>query len=505
MSGTPRRISRWLADSLRLVVAFGYWNLRKSAYVARGRTGRCPCQNPSDDDIPGRVRCDAVAHWRNPARFRVVCPLLVRNEAAREWCCAVDHRGVRPFWGRAAAWAAGALAAAYVAGVLAVLVFLRFVADTPVGLVQVAWPPRWPEIRRVQADAFYGRAMAAFREGRLSEAHLALVSARARFPDHYGASLLLGQIALFRGGFLFGDEYFAGLLASNPERRFQTAVTYHDTLLALGRLEVLAAFALRMAGEDRDRAAFWVRTLVLVLRRHPDAGRFAGQHREELARLAPQARLLVEAEVRLAAADRGTAVDRLRTPFHEPLNPTYMLLQVERLAELGRGGDAQVLLDFYGPALGAFETGLAQYTIERAGRDAFFARATLRRLLAAPLSERQVMLLAERLVRWPDAADSAALGAAVSAQPPLAAARVAAPLWLAAVVSGNPAEAAAWRERARRVERTELPDLERVDFRSRDFQDPASPLFLSSAVDLPREVVLALALRAAEAAAARAP
>ena len=503
MTAPTRHSARWLADTGRLLTAFLYWNARKTAYAARGRTGHCPCQNPSDDDVPGKVRCDAVAHWNDPARFRAVCPLLVRNESQREWCCSVDHRGVRPFWGRAAAWFCGLVLGGYVLSVLAAFLVLRFLAGVPVTLPQVAWPGRWHEIRTVQADVFYLQAIDAFQRRRLDEAHLALVSARARQPDHYPASLLLGQIAMFRGGFLFADEYFDTLLARFPRNRFQTAVTYHDTLLALGRLDPVATFSLRMAAEDSGRAAFWVRSLLLVLRRHPDGTVFAAQHRAGYARLAPHARMLVEAEALLAAGDRARAVALLREPHRGPLNFVYMALQIERLAELGMRGDAQVLLDFYGPYLEPFEAGLAQYTIDRLARDDFSARASLRRLLALPLTEVQVGRIAERLVRWPDAGAVSALRSAVEAQPGLAKARISAALWVAALASGARADAAAWRARAGLVEHQALPTVERVDFRSTSFQDPASPRFLANAVDLPREVVFALALRSAEELATR--
>jgi tetratricopeptide (TPR) repeat protein len=503
MTAPARRSARWLADSGRLLSAFVYWNARKTVYVARGRAGHCPCQNPSDDDVPGKVRCDAVAHWNDPARFRTVCPLLVRNEARREWCCSVDHRGVRPFWGRAAAWTGGLALGGYAVAALAAFCVLRLMAGVPVSLPQVAWPGRWAEVRIVQADVFYLQAIDAFQRRRLDEAHLALVSARARHPDHYPASLLLGQIAMFRGGFLFADDYFDQLLTRAPQNRFQTAVTYHDTLLALGRLDPVAAFSLRMAAEDSGRAAFWVRSLVLVVRRHPEGAVFAAQHRAGYARLAPHARMLVEAEALLAVGDRARAVALLREPHRGPLNFVYMALQIERLAELGRTGDAQVLLDFYGAYLDPFEGALAQYTIDRLAGDDFTARASLRRLLALPLTEVQVGRIVERLVRWPDAAAVTALRAAVEARPALAGARISAALWVAALASGARTDAAAWRVRAAQVEHQALPAVDRVDFRSSSFQDPASPRFLASAVDLPREVVFALALRSAEERAAR--
>ena len=503
MTAPARRGARWLADSGRLVLSFVYWNARKTAYVARGRAGHCPCQNPSDDDVPGRVRCDAVAHWHNPARFRAVCPLLVRNEAQREWCCSVDHRGVRPFWGRAAAWAAGLAVGGYAVTVVVAFVVLRFFAGAPVTLGQVAWPGRWGEVRQVQADVFFLQAIDAFQRRRLDEAHLALVSARARHPDHYPASLLLGQIAMFRGGFLFADDFFDTLLARFPENRFQTAVTYHDTLLALGRLDPVADFSLRMAGEDPERAAFWVRSLALVLRHHPEGAEFAAEHRAGYARLAPHARLLLEAEARLAAGDRAGGVALLRDPYRGPLNFVYMSLQVERLAELGQVVDAQVLLDFYGPFLDPFDAGLAQYTLDRLARDDFAARGSLERLLDLPLTEVQVVRLAERLVRWPDPAAVAALRPAIEAKPGLAEARISSALWVAAIASGARAEAAAWRRRSAHVEHMALPAVDRLDFRSTSFQDPASTRYLASAVDLPREVVFALAFRSAEELAAR--
>ena len=89
--------------------------------------------------------------------------------------------------------------------------------------------------------------------------------------------------------------------------------------------------------------------------------------------------------------------------------------------------------------------------------------ASLRRLLALPLTEVQVGRLAERLIRWPDAGAVSALRSAVEAQPALAKARISSALWVAALASGSRADAAAWRARAGLIEHQALPPVERVD------------------------------------------
>jgi hypothetical protein len=479
-----------VGDAARTAFAFVYWNARKGAYVRRGRQGRCPCQNPSDDSIPGHVRCNAVLLWHSPARFHRVCPLLVRAENG--WCCAVNAQGVRPFWGRAAAWYGGTLVALYVAAVLTVTVFLRFASGVPVAPWDIAWPGRWSHVRSAQADQLYQRGLQAMAAGRPREALLALSSARQRAPDHLPAGLMLAQITMYQGSAAFSDSMFEELLRQHPAEAQRIAVVYHDTLLSLDRLDRLAEFSLGRALADDGRTALWVQSLLAALRAGPDATEFLTRHIAEVRRLAPHAQVLLEAERAVAERNLGAAIFRLREPFKGALNPTYMREQIERLAQLGSPQDAQVLLDFYGPLLGAFEHQLTQFALDSINHDTWGARASLRRLLREPLGPDQIQRLATRLAQYPSAERFRECHAVLSERSEVAKMPVAAALWVAALRCGAPREAAFWRSQAQTHGEGNVPDVRQIDSTSRDPNNPASLAFIANVLTLPREMVLAL-------------
>ena len=484
------RLTGAVADTGRTAWAFLYWNLRKHAYVRRGRQGRCPCQNPSDDSIPGHVRCNAVLLWHSPARFQKVCPLLVRAENG--WCCAVDNQHVRPFWGRAGLWTGATLLALYLAAVLAGTAFLRFVSDLPVTPWDLAWPGRWSQVRVAQADRLYERALQAMAAGRPREALLALSSARQRAPQHLSAGLMLAQVTMYQGSAAFSDSMFEELLQQHPQDSQRIAVVYHDTLLSLDRLDRLAEFSLQRALAEDGRTALWIQSLLTALRSGPNAADFVTRHIEAVRRLAPHAQVLLDAERAIAERNVGEAIVRLREPFKGALNPTYMREQIERLASLGAPQDAQVLLDFYGPLLGAFEHQLSQFALESINRDTWGARASLRRMLREPLGPEQIQRVATRLAQYPSAERFREAHAALSERHEVANWPVAAAMWIAALRCDSPREAAFWRDRARAHGEGEVPDIRRIDPTSHDPNNPESLAFIANVLTLPREMVLAL-------------
>lgn len=495
MPDLARRIRHWLADTFRFVWALPYWNIRKTAFVVRGRRGRCPCHNPSDDPGPGRVRCEAVLGWRNPARFHTLCPLLRHN--GHDWVCGGEVREVRPFWGRAAAWVAIAALVAYLAAATAVFAIMRGWAGTPVAWTQVAWPGLWPELKVAQARGFFTQAIAAFRAGRLSEAHLALLSAQARDPGNYDANLLLGQIAMYQGNWGPADALFLRLLQNHPQQRKRTALVLHDALLANRRGGPLAQLCLRMAVEDREHAALWVRSLLVGLRLPGPMQDWPGLDDDALRPLAPHARRLIRAQVLARSHDLPGARAELRQPHPGPYNPVYLELQVELLARWGEPVAAQTLLDFYGPMLGAFEQASVQYSLDVMRHDETAARATWRAMLLRQPDASQVERLAARLIAHPSASSYRLLHQYLQADAARTA-RVDGPtLWLAGLVCGAPAEAAFWRTYGSQKYQEYYPSITRVDFRSLDRADPASPVHLVNALSFPWEIGLALLERAA--------
>lgn len=493
MAGALRRAAHWLADSARFAGALFYWNARKSSYRLRRGRGRCPCQSESDDPIPGRVRCDAVLHWHDPARFRAVCPLLVQTPDG--WRCSVAPSGVRPFWGRAAAWLAASALLLWLGAVTVLWTGLKIGSQSPVAWSQLAWPGRWPEIRRLQSEHLFARAIKSFREGRLDEAHLMLSTAREIDPRNYDASLLLAQITMFQRSFLFSDGLFMALWRNHPVQRERTAITYHDTLISLGRMGRLAAFCVEMASTDRARAVMWQRSAFLAIRLLPadEVAAFAGTQAANLAKLAPHAQLLVQAELDLRQARDIEALAALHRNFDGPLNPFYLQYQITRLAELGAAADAQLMLDARGILLGDFEQNLLQIKLARLAGDEVLAKAAFRTLMRLPLNPLRVERIAAGLTAHPDAALFRELHARLLADPAFTRAVDGAALWLAATLSGAGREADYWRTQGHQsIPASAYPDIPGLNYSSWNVGAPDSALHLLNTVTFPREIILAL-------------
>jgi hypothetical protein len=481
-----------LSDAGRGLFDLFYWNARKTSYRLHG--GRCPCQHQSDDPVPGRVRCEPAMHWHEPGRFRVICPLLVSTPQG--WRCSVAPVGVRPFWGRAAGLVVGIGLGVYLAGVIAVFVALRVVNDAPVGLHHVAWPGWWRQIPRVQSAHLFREAIAAFREGRLDEAHLALETARTRDPGNYDAGLLLAQIAMYQRSYLFADGLFTELQAGHPEHRLRTAVTYHDTLLGMDRLETLAVYSLDMAQQDTERAAVWMRSALLAARALPaaSAAKLEELPAARLERVAPHARRLLQAELDLMAGRRDAGLRKLREPPPGPFNPYYIAYQIERLAETGGAGHAQAMLDQLGPVLGEFEHLRLQVIVAGRAGDAWGRRSAFATLLRRPLTSAQAERLAALLITHPEAGLFREFAARVRGDPGLATALGAASLWVTALACGLPEAAQEWRAAAGAGD-AGPPSIQAIDFQQRDVLRPDTAQHLINTVDLPREVILALLWR----------
>lgn len=490
VSARLERWNGWLADAFRFVHALFYWNWRKQHFRFRGSRGPAPCQNESDEAKLGLVRCDVVMQWHRPGRFRPLCPRLVHTPDG--WRCSVPAAQVRPFWGRAFLLLFGTGAAVWLALTLVVFAFFRWGNGLPIRPTDVAWPGHWSRIRTAQAERLFRHAMDAFQHGRLNEAFLALTSARQRDPRHYHANLLVGQITMFQGSYLFADEIFAQLRASTPEHAYRTAVVYHDTLLLLLRHDRLATHSLEMALADQGRASRWVRSLLFALRVGNLASDFVRVHPARLAQLSPHARLLIEAEAEIALgrADRGREL--LRAPFSGPLNPAYMERQVERLALLGDTGAAQVLLDFYGPLLGEFRQARAQFSLERFAGDDTAARATFRQLLALTHNSERANLAALKLIDHPHPDFYRELHARFSADSFLQHAVDGPTMWAAGLVSGAPVEAAQWQTRGRQPAGEIYPGIDTIDFLRRDFAQIDSVARVVNVLTFPRETVMAL-------------
>jgi len=496
-----RYAGHWLADAARFVGAIFYWNARKSVYVLRGRTSQCPCQNISDDSIPGRVRCDVILHWHDPARFQRICPLLVSTPEG--WRCSVHASQVRPFWGRVARWCALSLLILYLAGTIVAFLGLRVVGHAPVSWTQVVWPGRWSEIRGVQSEHLFNHAIESFQQGRLNEAYLALTSSRQRDPSNYDATLLLAQVSMFQRSFSFADDMFANLWRDHPDQRARTAVVHHDTLLALDRMRILAESSVFMAKVDSQRAVVWVRSALLAIRSmgEVDAKAFATSQDIPLQALAPHAQLLLRTELALRrGGSPAEAVAALRGRFAGPINPFYTEYQITRLAELGAHTEAQALLDQLGPVIGPFDQLLTQVAIASIAGDQWTARGAFRSLLKQPLNPVRLERLACLLIAHPDAILHRELTARLKGDRTLESAASPAALWISGVICEAPVEASYWQTRAQQAG-ARYPDIQSVNFNSRNLADPRTVNHLVNVVSFPREVVIALLWRVAPQAA----
>lgn len=489
------RLSHWLSDSFRLVWSLFYWNLRKTLYVRRGCSGRCPCQNESDDSIPGRVRCDAVLFLHEPGRFRHVCPLLVSTDQG--WRCSVHATQVRPFWGRTVRFSLLALLTGYVMVTLLAFVGLRTVGGVPVSWLQVAWPARWAEIPRMQSQHLFREAVRAFQAGNLSAAHLALSTARVRDLGNYDVTLLLAQIEMFQYSFAVADSMFAELRDRHPAQAHRTAVVYHDTLLGMDRQRALAEHCFVMAATDPAHAAVWMRSALLAIRslRPSEAEALAGRLAEWEPGLAEHARRLVRAEFDLQAGNKDAALARLREPFPGPYNPFYIEHQIVRLAELGQADDAQWLLDQQGPLLGAFDQLRVQAIVARLAGDDWGARAAFASLLKLTATGAQYNRLAALLVTYPDKELFLELHRRILREPKLAEVVDRPSLWITGIVCDALPEARTWRISGGQPGVATLPDITSVDFSRRDVLQGNTAGHLINVVSFPREVILALLTR----------
>lgn len=472
-----------------------YWNARKSIYTWRGRHHGCPCQNQSDDSIPGHVRCEAILHWHDPARFQKICPLLVSTPEG--WRCSVHASQVRPFWGYVVRWVALAGLMLYLGGASAVFLGLRLVGKAPVSWVQVAWPRKWQEISRVQSKQLFKQAIESFSRGRLAEARLALTTARQLDPANYDAALLLAQISMFQRSYSFSDTQFMTLWREHPENRARTAIVYHDTLLSLDRMDKLAEFSVVMASADPGRAAVWVRSALLAVSsmQAAEAAGFGSKETEAIKTLAPHAQQLLRAELDLRAGEEIHALAALHKPFAGPVNPFYTQYQIERLAGLGALNEAQLLLDQKGPLMGDFEHLLTQTALSSVADNFTQAYAAFRALLKLPLNEQRVERLAALLIAHPNVGLYRELHARAQRDSRLEAAVDGTTMWITGIVCAAPAEASYWKTHGRQTSGGSYPAMEKLDFSSRDILSPDSVCHLVNVVSLPRDVIVALLWR----------
>lgn len=329
----------WLGDMARTAVAFWYWNVRKSAYVLRGRRGQCPCHNPSDSGRPFETGCEAVLSWNRPERFRRVCPLLQKN-AQGNWVCSVSREGVRPFWGRMIFFYGGTTVAGMAAAGLVVFGGLRAIGYRPTPR-QIFWPPAWRELKEVRTQFFVDKAEALLAKGQTREAVLSLSTAYDMNPDNYAIGMIIAQIYVgWRPDLV--DGVYQRLYQRHPEHRGDTSRAWLRSLLARGDLPGAAALAHRQLAERQTEPAVWAHAVIEIARmlRKPELLEPTAQ---ETFPAAVQTEFSLEEQMLQLPADRA-AKQVLAMPVTQDFAYGYFH-RVDCLIRLGRGKEALALLN----------------------------------------------------------------------------------------------------------------------------------------------------------------
>lgn len=496
-----------LRDGLRALWALIYWNARKSAYVLRGRKGGAPCQHQYDVGNGARPQCEAVWHWDGPGRFQRVCPAL--KWMPEGWRCSVTAAQVKPFWGRAFAVYAALGLAVYLGLAGGLWLVWQSAGYRQIALADVAWPGRWERVKPAQAEHFRAQGRTALARGDSAAALLALSTAERFRRGGYEERMLLARLWAQAGNAAFADRYFQEVQAEFPGRATETAITWHDQLLATGQLWALSELCLaRVAAAGAGaRESVWEFSLLFALdhgRRAPtEWARWATLFEGDGERAIPaRVRGLLEALALWQGGAREEAVQRLVALRFASDEPLAMRCQVEWLARWGRADEAGVALNRYAGSLGAFEAAALRYHLDVVSGDRDAARANFVGMLReGPLSVTQADRLCALVIAGRDAASLRRTPGFFALEPVRSDAAAQAAFWVAALASKAPAALVAGaRERYELASRGEtLPVIDELNFRKQNPTDRQSPLFVASFVPLPRETIYALIAAGAEA------
>jgi hypothetical protein len=331
----PAAIGAWLGDLGRFWWALAALNLSKTIYVIRKRRTRCPCQNPSDSGRAWETGCDAAAYWNDPARFRRVCPLLMKAPDGR-WRCSVDAARVRPFWLRAAAWTGGTAAALYVGCVLLAFAFLQAVGY-PVRISSVAWPPAWHQIRESRAVYFFQRAEAALRANRTGEALLYLAQSYQLDPHAYMPGRILAQLWQTSENDV-SNQIYRRLMDEHPAQRAETAQAWYLSLLARGDFKSIEVLAWERINAEKAEAGVWLNALLVASRRTHDT-RFL-EEASKASALPEFARQACAWELMTRGKSKVEAWRVLTAPPQADEAPFLLYYRIDWLIEAGYAGDA---------------------------------------------------------------------------------------------------------------------------------------------------------------------
>ena len=399
LSSYAERVIGLIADFFRFNWALFYWNVRKTFFRARRRSGvSCPCQNPSDSGRAMETGCDAAISWKKPTRFRHVCPLL-KCDATGRLVCASPAQEVRPFWGRAALYYTCGLLAFFLCGAVSFFVVQRALGK-PLSLRQVVWPPAWKEYPQVQSRYFFEKARAAIANKAINDAVADLSVAYQLDPKNYVAGFTLAQICQI-GQPELAERIYGQLVRDHLAQRSATLVAWYQALLTRGdfkAIRLLAAEALK--SDDPARASSWLHTLVFAQRRDPSAETLKRLIADPL--LPPQARTILELELRA----QDSPSDEVRTTLlRQELADTYPYFdyyRVQRLIELGYPEDALGLMGNSGARLGSTDRRALWLDAHATMGWTDAARREVAAMLGSSPDQQMLVSLCAHLIRHPD-------------------------------------------------------------------------------------------------------
>ena len=394
----------WFADYFRLAWGLLYWNTRKAWFRrSRDRT-KCPCQNPSDSGRAYETGCEACVSWDQPARFRRVCPLLV--ETPKGLRCSVDTADVRPFWGRLFGYYGGTLVALYLAGALAVFVFLRTIGY-PISIVHVTWPGLWYRVPQARGWFFSQKAQRALAAGRTAEGLLYLSNAYQFDPGSYPIALTLAK-SLQTGRPRDSDLLFERLLREHPGQRDATAQEWFRALLARGDFQKIAGLAYTETLVDPAHAHVWIRALLFATRQLGDDSRLQAL-RAEKAPAAVAWHALLDVELLMRSGRVREARVLLDRPWPANASPFTVYYRVTTLLALGDPFAALDTLETNSTRLGSDDYAMLKLEALAAAGSTRTLRAKIDELLAPKLTLARALILCAHLIRHPDAAAFARL------------------------------------------------------------------------------------------------
>jgi tetratricopeptide (TPR) repeat protein len=434
-------VSGWITDFILFWWALLYWNARKTWFRLQGaHRDSCPCQVYSDSGHALDSRCQAVANWRNPVRFRRVCPLL--TETKDGWRCGVDAERVRPFWGRAAIYGAAGFALLYAAGTLGVYGFLR-AARYDITYATVAWPPAWSELRQSQEKLYAARAQQALAAGNYAEAILALQMVCEINPRNYGAAITLASLTQVAGQPSVAEHIFSRLMHEVPEQRPTTAQIWIRALLARADYEQIKPLATAMLTEDAGRREAWMHALLFAAHQTRDEAALQAVVRQDSG-LPDWCADIARTEILLLQGRTDDALPALVRVHSRPGSPYLPYFQVQTLMSLGRHDQAGELINAYGTRLPVEEAAFLRLRLFAAKDWTSLMGPEYDNLLSYPMTPRLAAQFCAWFIESPDAAAYARFADRFEASgPPLDSDSL--PLYhasyLAAVVSGDAARA----------------------------------------------------------------